>query len=255
MQSVKGFLDGRLIDMRKFLAILLCCLPVGAGAEARLMADEARAKLLAARPDLPVTSVQESRLEGFFEVRIEGGMILYMNETADYFFAGDLFYIQQQGLINATEMARVEARRELLGSLDKSEMVIFAPKPELTQATITVFTDIDCGYCRKLHQEVPELNRLGIAVQYLAFPRAGIGSESYDKAVSAWCADNPQLALTMAKAGKEIEEKTCANPIARQYELGGQFGVTGTPAIVYEDGTLQAGYLPAAVMAERLGVN
>ena len=113
--------------------------------------------------------------------------------------------------------------------------------PELTKATITVFTDIDCGYCRKLHQDVPELNRLGVAVRYLAFPRAGIGSDSYDKAVSVWCADDQQKALTKAKAGKDIEMKTCVNPVAEQYGLVDAFGVTGTPAIFYEDGTLQAG--------------
>ena len=185
---------------------LFCCLILALSLPAvadnhALSVDEARQKLLTARPDLPVTEVRPSQLEGYFEVSMRGGMTLYMNETADFFFAGDLFFIQQDGLLNATEMARVDARRDLLASLDESDMVVFAPAPELTRATITVFTDIDCGFCRKLHQEVPELNRLGIAVRYLAYPRAGVGSESYDKAVSAWCADNPQLALTRAKAG------------------------------------------------------
>ena len=134
-------------------------------------------------------------------------------------------------------------------------MVVFSPRPELTKATITVFTDIDCGYCRKLHQTVPELNRLGVAVRYLAYPRAGVGSASYDKAVAAWCADDPQKALTRCESRQRYRDETCANPVAEQYAMGDAFGVTGTPAVVYEDGTLQAGYLPAAEMARRLGIN
>lgn len=232
-------------------------LPLAALAEEPtvLSLEEARAKLLLARADLPVADIKPSRLDGFYEVLLEGGMILYMDQSGSHFFAGDLFYVQPQGLVNATEVARVDERKALLASLDESSMVVFAPRPELIKATVTVFTDIDCGYCRKLHQEVPELNRYGIAVRYLAYPRAGLGSESWDKAVSAWCADNQQIALTRAKAGKEIETRNCANPIAEQYALGEAFGVTGTPAVLYEDGTLQPGYLPAAQMAERLGLN
>jgi thiol:disulfide interchange protein DsbC len=240
----------------KCLALLVILLPAYSSAEpAGLTMEQAKQKLLTARPDIPVTSIKAGMVDGFYEIVIGGGTTVHMNSTGDYFFAGDLFFIEAGGFVNATEKGRTDTRRELLESLDESEMVVFAPQPELTKATITVFTDIDCGYCRKLHQEVPELNRLGIAVRYLAYPRAGIGSESYDKAVSAWCADNRQVALTEAKAGKQIEQKTCANPVAKQYALGDEFGVTGTPAIVYENGTLQAGYLPALEMAARLGLN
>jgi thiol:disulfide interchange protein DsbC len=217
--------------------------------------EEIRQKLLESRPDLPISSITASQLDGFYEVHMQGGITLYVDQSGEHFFAGDLFFIGQDGFVNATEVARVDERRELLKSLDESEMVVFSPAPELVKASITVFTDIDCGYCRKLHQEVPELNRLGIAVRYLAYPRAGVGSESYNKAVSAWCADDPQVALTRAKAGQEIEERTCENPIAAQYALGDSFGVTGTPAVVYEDGTLQSGYLPADQLAQRLGIN
>ena len=219
---------------------------------APLTAEEARQKLLQARPDLPITSIRKSHLEGYYEVKMPGGPTLHMDDRAEYFFAGDLFLISPDGLVNATEMEKVDHRKEMLGSLSEKDMIIYAPRPELTRATVTVFTDIDCGYCRKLHLEVPELNRLGIAVRYLAFPRAGIGSESYEKAVSAWCAENPQIALTQAKSGKEIEHKTCANPVAEQYSLAAEFGVDGTPAVIYENGVLQGGYLPAAETARRV---
>lgn len=220
-----------------------------------LSVEAARAKLLQARPNLPIDDISLSNLPGFFEVVLQGGMILYMDGQADFFIAGDLFFVRSSGLVNATELARTDKRRQLLEALDEDDMVVFAPKEREIKATITVFTDIDCGYCRKLHQEVPELNDLGVSVRYLAYPRAGVGSASYDKIVSAWCADNPKVALTLAKAGQEISPKTCENPVASHYSMGGDFGVSGTPAIIYEDGTLQPGYLPAAQLAQRLGIN
>ena len=249
---------GWVMALTKFLIVVLLALPMGAlatDAPVPLTAAEARAELLLSMPDFPVLGIKKSVLDGYFEVLMQGGRILYLNATADYFIAGDLFLIEPTGIVNATEKNRTEQRKQRLASLNESDMVVFSPRPELTKATITVFTDIDCGYCRKLHQTVPELNRLGVAVRYLAYPRAGVGSASYDKAVAAWCADDPQKALTDVKAGKDIEMRTCANSVAEQYAMGDAFGVTGTPAIVYEDGTLQAGYLPAAEMARRLGIN
>ncbi len=243
------------------LSALFACLLTVPGlspqADSEMLSTEAaKAKLLQARPNLPITDIRVSKLPGFFEVVVQGGMILYMDGQADFFVAGDLFFVRSSGLVNATELARTDKRRQLLESLDEKDMIVFAPPPEEElRATITVFTDIDCGYCRKLHQEVPELNDFGIAVRYLAYPRAGVGSASYKKAVSAWCADNPQVALTLAKAGQEISQKTCDNPVTAQYDIGAEFGVSGTPAVIYEDGTLQPGYLPAAELAQRLGIN
>lgn len=223
-----------------------------------LSIDEARAKLLEAQPALPLIDVRKSSLEGYFEVEVQdrsGPVVVYMDAQANYFFAGDLIFIRPSGLVNATELERNDKRKKLLDTLNEEEMVVFAPDESEIKTTITVFTDIDCGYCRKLHDEVPELNRLGIAVRYMAYPRAGVGSASYDKIVSAWCAENPQVSLTLAKAGQEIKSRTCDNPVADHLALVGEFGLTGTPAIIYEDGTLQPGYLPAAALAQRLGIN
>lgn len=249
----------------RMLSIILSLLMLSFGAVAK---DDARAegvsaeveeaikaRLTEARPGLPIVSLEASEVPGYYIVVLEGGTTLYADREAKHFFAGDLYFVQPTGFVNATERARTGDRKRLLDELDESEMLVFAPPSEKIKATITVFTDIDCGYCRKLHQEVPELNRLGIAVRYLAYPRAGIGSPSYDKIVSAWCADNPNIAMTKAKSGQEIETRTCANPVAAQYALGDQFGVNGTPAVIFEDGTLQPGYLPALQMAQRLGLN
>ena len=124
------------------------------------------------------------------------------------------------------------------------------------KATINVFTDIDCGFCRKLHKEVPSLNKLGIEVRYLAFPRAGVGSKSYQKAVTAWCADNPLTALTEYKNGVDKQIRECdKNPVAGQYQLGQTLGINGTPAIVLDDGTLVPGYRTADAIAKILGLS
>lgn len=220
-----------------------------------LTEEQIRNRITHILPEVPVEAVQKSTLPGFYEVTLSGGQVLFMTEDGKHFLTGDLYELTTAGIVNLSEEVRNRHRKDLLDSLDVSDMVVFAPPEDQIKATLTVFTDVDCGYCRKLHKEVPELNRMGIAIHYLAYPRAGIGSHSYDKIVSAWCADDPQKALTLAKLGQEIEQRTCENPVAKQYELGNEMGVTGTPALVYEDGTLIPGYMPADRLAQRLGVN
>jgi thiol:disulfide interchange protein DsbC len=235
--------------------------PKSAGAKdssavaAGLGAEGIRARLLQVSADLPILSIEPSLLTGFWEVLLPGGQTLFVSDSGDYFVAGELFGITNNNFVNITEQGRDGERKTLLDSLNEKDMVIFKPANGEPKAVVTVFTDIDCGFCRKLHQEVPELNRLGIEVRYLAYPRAGIGSPSYDKLVSAWCAENPQMALTLAKGGTELPARTCANKVAAQYQLGSEMGVTGTPSLVFEDGRMQAGYLPADRLAAILGLN
>ncbi|XOV90091.1 MAG: DsbC family protein [Pseudomonadota bacterium] len=214
--------------------------------------EELKARLSALK--LPVQTITQSAIPGMFEVRLDGGQSLFVTEDGKHFLTGDLYEASDDGFINLSEESRSEHRREALAALDVKDMVVFSPPSDKVKATVSVFTDIDCGFCRKLHQEVPALNRMGIAVRYLAFPRSGPDTPSYDKIVSAWCADNPQEALTLAKLGQDIEPKTCKNRVAAQYELGNELGVTGTPSLIYEDGTLVPGYLPADQLARRLGV-
>ena len=214
---------------------------------------EIRQLLLDSNPGMPITRISKEQFTDYYEVVIPGAT-LYVHETGGHLFAGDLYQIGVQGLVNVTESNRSSRRREALAALDESQMIVFSPAKGRIKATVSVFTDIDCGYCRKLHQEVPELNSLGIAVRYLAFPRAGAGSESWDKIVSAWCAEDQQLAMTQAKSGIEIDKKICANPVAQHYDLVDDFGITGTPAIIDESGNLIAGYMPALELARRLGV-
>jgi thiol:disulfide interchange protein DsbC len=151
---------------------------------------------------------------------------------------------------NLTETKRKEARLTAINDLGEDSMIIFAP--EAAKYSVTVFTDIECGYCRRLHQQMADYNRLGITIRYLAFPRAGVPSDTYDQMVSVWCADDPQQAMTAAKAGKRVEPKQCTNPVRKQYELGQAVGVRGTPTMILEDGEVLPGYVPPQQLVQML---
>lgn len=195
------------------------------------------------QPDLKVESVSASPLKGLHQVQLEGGRVLYMSEDGQYLMQGYLYQMRDGQMVNLTEQAENVAVARQLNALPRNEMVIFAPKNP--KAHITVFTDTDCGYCQLLHKEVAELNRQGVEVRYVAYPRAGVGSSTYNDLVSVWCAKNPQDAMNQAKARKKVPAATCENPVAKQFELGQRIGVQGTPAIFLANGQLIPGYQPA----------
>lgn len=199
------------------------------------------------QPDLKVESVSASPLKGLHQVQLEGGRVLYMSEDGQYLMQGYLYQMRDGQMVNLTEQAENVAVARQLNALPRNEMVIFAPKNPKTH--ITVFTDTDCGYCQLLHKEVAELNRQGVEVRYLAYPRAGVGSPTYETLVSVWCAKNPQEAMNQAKARKKVPAATCENPVAKQFELGQSIGVQGTPAIFLANGQLIPGYQPADKLA------
>lgn len=122
-------------------------------------------------------------------------------------------------------------------------MIVYAPKQ--VKHTVTIFTDIDCPYCRKLHKEMQSYLDAGIEVRYLAFPRAGAGSESYKKAVSVWCAKNREEAMTRAKRGETVKSESCKHPVDRHLALVQRLGVNATPTIFLENGRRIPGYVPA----------
>lgn len=210
------------------------------------------ARLKALRPDLPIVMVHPTPVAGIQGIELEGGTFLYVTADGRHLFAGDLWAMDST-LTNLTDTFRNTKRMAQMAKLPIEEMVVFSPKKAARQA-IFVFTDIDCGYCRKLHLEMAAMNDLGIEVRYLAYPREGVGSEAYKKLVSAWCADDRQTALTRLKAGQPVPAKTCVNPVADQYKLGQVIGVTGTPAIITQTGELLPGYMPAKELALALGL-
>jgi thiol:disulfide interchange protein DsbC len=242
------------------LASVLAALPpatMAADPAAPVATDDAArtiiARLHAVRPDLPISRVSPAQLDGFYAVELSGGGMLYASADGRHLFAGDLFALGDEDLANLTERTREQRRADLINAIDVDDMIVFGPTGE-PRMVINVFTDIDCGYCRQLHRDVPRLNELGIEVRYLGYPRAGIGSSSYDKLVTAWCAENQQDVLTRMKAGETLPNQTCDNDVAAHYRLGDQVGVTGTPSIITADGRMVPGYLPPDDLAARLGL-
>ena len=213
-----------------------------------------REALLKRFPTMAIERIDATPVKGVLAVVGADGSTLYGTEDGRYLFSGDLFELRSDALVNLSEATRTEKRKTLLGSVADEQMVIFPAADGAAKATVTVFTDVDCGFCRKLHLEVPELNAMGVEVRYLAYPRAGVGSESYKKIVSAWCADDANTAITKLKAGESIPPMECENPVADQFNLGRKMGISGTPAIVLQDGRLIPGYRPAKDLAKELGI-
>ena len=203
-----------------------------------------------------VQSIEETSVENLFLVETLASEFLYVTGTGKHFFVGTLFEMQDdsQYPINLTEARRNQSRWKLLQALDKDESINFSPDtddvPE--SAVVYVFTDITCGYCRMLHKDMDEYNDAGIEIRYLAFPRAGVDSPSANYLVSAWCADDPNAAMTLLKNGKQIEQKSCENPIAEHHKLGQKMQVRGTPALILADGRLIPGYQKAAQLVRIL---
>lgn len=211
-------------------------------AQAGMQEDVQKIKAMLSRqmPDLKVTEVNKTPIEGMYEV-IMPPQILYVSRDAKYVVSGNL--INAQTGENLTQPQRDKVRLAAVDSLGEDSMIVFAPKK--VKHTVTVFTDVDCPYCQKLHHEMAEYNKLGIKVRYVAFPRAGIGSDSYKKTVSIWCADDRKAAMTKAKNGQSVPPKDCKNPVIDHYKMGEMIGVQGTPAILLESGQLVPGYVPA----------
>jgi len=200
---------------------------------------EIKKQLEVIMPGVSIDSISPVDNTGMIETVINGE-IVYFSQDLRYVFQGDVVSLQTRQ--NLTENKRVSLRKQALSTLNETDMIIYSP--EKVEHTITVFTDIDCGYCRKLHQEMAGYNDLGIAVRYLAFPRAGIDSESFDKAANVWCATDRQQAMDDAKNGNAVTAESCDNPIQAQYELGRKIGVQGTPALFLESGQMLPGYVP-----------
>ena len=248
------------------LALLGLALPICADATVNESAalpesaalDEGRAQaieecLQAVGPGFAVQSVRPAPIAGLLEVEVDGGEYLYVSEDCRYLLAGNLYELREDGVVGITERRRNVRRRALLADVPTSQMLVYSPE-DGAKASVTVFTDTDCGYCRHLHTSMAEYHAHGIEVRYVAYPRAGIGSPTYENMVSAWCANDPLAALTALKRGEEIPKKSCVNPVAEQYELGQQVGLTGTPALVLPDGDLVNGLVDAEQLAAMLGI-
>ena len=198
-------------------------------------------------PDVEITHIKPAPIAGLYEVLL-GTDIIYLSEDGRYILQGDLIDLGEK--INLSEQERALARKQVLESIPASESIDFIPQN--AQHTVYVFTDISCGYCQRFHRDVAELNSRGVAVRYLAYPRAGSDSAAFRDMESVWCATDRNEAVTLAKQGSPVAVAKCDNPVRRQYELGQEFGVRGTPAIYLENGREMPGYVPPDTLLQAL---
>lgn len=225
---------------------LLSSGPVSAADDARL--EAVRAKITEMFEEIGADNVNASPVDGWYTVH-KGSIVAYVSEDGRYLLQGDLIDLDQQ--LNLSEQTRTEARRTLMSTIGDDQTILFSPVDP--KYRVTVFTDIDCTYCRKLHSQIDEYLAQGIEIRYLLYPRNGPASRSWNTSEDVWCARDRNRALTSAKLDQDFETQKCdASAVSRQYMLGQDIGLTGTPAIVFDDGTLVSGYLPPAALASRL---
>ncbi|MBW8367356.1 MAG: thioredoxin fold domain-containing protein [Arenimonas sp.] len=221
--------------------------PVAAAPGAPASEAALRAAMKELAPDAVITRIDESPIPGFKEVAM-GARVVYLSEDGKRLIQGALFDIPSRE--NLTQASESVLRKDLLDAAGADRRIVFAAANP--RHVVTVFTDIDCGYCRKLHEQMAEYNQLGISVEYLFFPRSGLSGESFDKAVSVWCAPDRRQAMTAAKAGQSLPKGNCTNPVTMDYTLGRSIGLDGTPAIYAANGEQLGGYVTPAEMLARL---
>lgn len=202
--------------------------------------ESIQAKIAELFPMIQAENVYPGPVDGWYTIR-QGAILAYVSEEGRYLMQGDIIDLELQ--VNLSEEARNETRREILADYPEEQMIVFTPEEK--KYSISVFTDIDCTFCRRLHNQMDEYLDKGIEVRYLLYPRNGPTSPSWAMAEKVWCADDRNAALTLAKNDKDFDSHSC-NPaeISTHYAMGQDVGLTGTPALVFEDGTLISGYLP-----------
>ena len=209
---------------------------------------DVRAEVAAHIPGTHPDELRATPVPGIYELT-RGTDVAYVTADGKYAFSGDLYELSSNS--DLTEKHRRELRVKRIAAIPESEMLIFGPQSP--KYTVTVFTDVDCPYCRKLHSQIAEYNRLGVRVRYLLYPRTGPNTTSWTKAEQVWCSANRNDALTHAKLGEELKAKPCANnPVARSYALGRDFALEGTPSIILPDGEMLPGYVPPDMLVKHL---
>lgn len=240
---------GSIIPVAKW-APLLGTLMFAAAATAEMSNEQLRERLQLLIPDHTPDQIRPSPSPGLHEV-LYGADVFYITNDGQHLITGGSL-IDVDSRINLTEISRAAARAGLLDAYGTDKMLVF-PATLPRRHSLVVVTDIDCPYCQKFHEHIEELNNAGIEVRYLLYPRAGEGSESYQKSVSVWCSNDPLDALTRAKRRESISPKTCANPVLEHMNLVERINIRSTPSIFLSDGSLIRGYRPPAEILALLG--
>ncbi len=268
-----NFLSGSHRFLAQLLPLLLLCVSTSSFSETLLsekpqsdsgITAEQQAmiikRLKQARPELNYTDIVKSPVPGLYKIKING-QVAFISADGAHLVAGDMFEVQDGNLLNLQDKDRREAevafepqRAKMISAVNKDDMIVFSPKGEV-KGYVNVFTDIDCGFCRRLHSQIDGYLEKGIEVRYLAFPRAGVNSRSAQKLATAWCAKDKQLSMTHFKEGKNMPIETCeGNPVADHYMLGQEVGVSGTPALVLSSGRLIPGAVSPEYLAKEMGL-
>ena len=231
------------------LAIFLSLLSTAAPALAETDLQAVKRKIAERLPGATVDHVAPSPVKGIYEVGVDGGDIIYVSADGRYLLSGVMIDLVTQE--NLTERVLAGRRVKVLNDVPEDSMIIYEPEGDVKH-TITTFTDIDCPYCRKMHREMALLNRMGIRVRYMLFPRTGVTSPSYEKAVSVWCADDQRGEMTKAKSGAIPELRKCKHPVREHMALARRMGLRGTPYTITDTGRAIGGYVPAPELFESL---
>ena len=233
---------------------ITACAALIAAAHPALAADDAeeleqvRVKVSEMFSEIEPRHVNPSPIDGWYTVN-KGAIVAYISADGRYLLQGDLIDLDEQ--VNLSEESRNFARVEMMADVANEELIVFSP-PDVKHS-VSVFTDIDCTFCRRLHSQINDYLDAGIQVRYFLYPRNGPTSASWVKAEQVWCSDDRNSALTLAKLGKEFQTRECdASMVSSHYAIGQDVGLRGTPAIVLEDGTLISGYVPAPQLAAAL---
>lgn len=210
--------------------------------------EAVRAKMGAMFEEIEAKDVKASPIDGWYTVQ-KGSIVAYVSQDGRYLLQGDLIDLDRQ--MNLSEITRTDARRDLISTIDNDQAIVFSPA--VVKHSVTIFTDVDCTYCRKLHGEIDDYLAAGIEIRYMLYPRNGPASSSWNISEDVWCARDRNLALTAAKLGRAFDSQSCdSNAVTESYMLGQNVGLSGTPAIVFQNGTLVSGYLPPAALSMRL---
>ena len=193
---------------------------------------------------LNINFYEESEIENFYVVNVANNQILYVSNDFKYVFAGDVISLDNGAPSSLNDLYQAKLVKQVMSLLEDTRTINFTAENE--KHLIKVFTDISCGYCRLLHSQIDDYLALGISIEYYGFPRDGLQTQVFEDMQSAWCSDEPKLSITKLKAGDDVDEKTCQNPIQMHYEYGQLLGITGTPSIFLSNGQKLSGYIPAS---------
>lgn len=237
--------------MLRLVVVLSLLFPlIGVANAADTEVQALKEKLSKRVPQVSTESLRKSTdLPGWYEVE-HGMQLLYITADGKYALAGDL--IDLEGMKNVTGAWRQQTAIKKINAINEKDMIVIGPAN--AKRTITVFTDVDCPYCARLHEDVPTLNKNGVKVRYLLFPRGGPGSDTFKKSVAVWCAPDRAKAVGIAKAGGKLDMKTCPNPVEAHFKLGVDLNVSGTPAVYADDGKILGGYVPGERLLAMLNI-